>query len=180
MATSINPVATELKAQALAKVEEITTTVTEVEEIADKATQAVKSEIQKSGIAHRLDMHFTKLQRIRLKDKPTMIIIKAPNIPNTVDCIATKNKTTEGYTITVNDRAVKHVETDKQPLTDEQDEANKLISTLVGSIGRAVKAYLNGVFDICRTWSQLEGGAIEQEEEEKKATYERWSKRLNG
>ena len=180
MATSNNPVATELKAQALAKVEEITTTATEVEEIADKATQAVKSEIQKSGIAHRLDMHFTKLQRIRLKDKPTMIIIKAPNIPNTVDCIATKNKTTEGYTITVNDRAIKHVDTDKQPLTDEQDEANKLISNLVGAIGRAVKAYLNGVFDICRTWSQLEGGAIEQEEEERKATYERWAKRLNG
>jgi len=179
MATSVNPTAAALKAQALAKAEELTKATTEVEAIADQATQAVKSEIQKSGIAHRLDLHFTKLTRIRLKDKPTLIVIKSPNIPTTVDCIATKKKSGEGIKVTVNDRAVKHVGTDKQPTTQEQDEANELISNLTGAIGRAVTAYINKVFDICRTWDQLEGAAIEQEEEERKATYERWSKKVS-
>ena len=177
--TSVNPVIAEEKKNALDKLKELAPVVQEAQEVIAQGEKELASQAQKSGLAYRLSLHQCRLERVMLKDKPTIIVLKCKNFPN-INGIITENKTNDGYTLSVDGNVIKNVGTDKNPLTKDEEEANKQIDDVTSKVSRAVKSYYNTVSDICRTFSDWYACAVEQEEAAKKAYYEKWEKKING
>lgn len=174
--TSINPVIAEEKKNALDKLKELAPAVKDAQEVISQGEKELSSQAQKSGLAYRLDLHMCRLERVMLKDKPTIIVLKCKNFPNMVGLITETDN--DGYDLAVDGTVYLHVGTDKNPLTDDQETANKKITSVTDKVNKAVKSYFNEVSDICRTFSEWYACAVEQEESAKKAYYEKWAKKL--
>jgi len=171
--TSVNEQAKQAKAQALETLNAIVEPVAEAKDTVAKAEQKVASEAQKSGLAHRLELHFANLGLVEMAGKPSLIILKSKNIPPQAQVICSEGKNGK---VVVKILSAMTLHTGDE-LTEEQENANTVINTLGGAVGKAVEKYVNVTLDICRNWAELYGCATEQKLAAAKKLYESWSKK---
>lgn len=169
----------EIKANAFARIEDNAQVIEEQNKVLELNKATVAKDAEKSGLVERLENHFAKVKALTCEDKDTLVILTSKNIPSSVSVIITKKAKTDGYNVNIVNEAVTHAGTDDNNITEEQVDANTIITDYVDKLTKATQGYVKQVMDICRSWAQLIAACEYQAKQEREKYYNRFANKLD-